>query len=215
MMVLKYMLMLVLALGLAGRRMFDNVREWWSRVAAWLMIYSLAMLAVCGIVLFSPIIFDWIGDRLSAWVQGGVITGWLITLVSTLLLGKGESSSGTNEKKTPVLNLDNAALVVFLGLLFGAAWIVRFMLTPEGYSPQGNDPLLLNTLNGGYGGWGRFWLVFGGLLSSVRPWSGARSQRVLDEPLLPEPPRALLPRWSHASQGRPPPASLHRFRIQG
>jgi hypothetical protein len=165
MMVLKYMLMLILALGLSGRRMLDNIREWWSRVGAWLMIYSLAILAACGIVLFSPIIFDWIGDRLSAWVQGGVITGWLITLVSTLLLGKGESSSGTNEKKTPVLNLDNAALVVFLGLLFGAAWIVRFMLTPEGYSPQGNDPLLLNTLNGGYGGWGRFWLVFGGLLS--------------------------------------------------
>jgi hypothetical protein len=99
-------------------------------------------------VLFSPIIFDWIGDRLSAWVQGGVITGWLITMVSTLLLGKGESSNGSDEKKTPVLNLDNAALVVFLGLLFGAAWIVRFMLTPEGYSPQGNDPLLLTTLNG-------------------------------------------------------------------
>jgi hypothetical protein len=44
MMVLKYMLMLILALGLSGRRMFDNVREWWSRVAAWLMIYSLAIL---------------------------------------------------------------------------------------------------------------------------------------------------------------------------
>lgn len=163
MMVLKYMFILILAMGLAGRRMFDNVREWWSRVGAWLMIYSLAMLVVCGIVLFSPIIFDWIGDRMSTWAQGGVITGWLATMVTTLLLGKSDKSSGSNERKLPLLNLDNAALVVFIGLLFGAAWLVRFMLTPEGFSPQANDPLLLGTLDGRFGGWDRFWLVFGGL----------------------------------------------------
>ncbi|MBL9133628.1 MAG: hypothetical protein JNG86_20630, partial [Verrucomicrobiaceae bacterium] len=44
-------------------------------------------------------------------------------------------------------------LVVLLGLLFGGAWIVRFMLTPEGFSPQGSDPLLLQTLGGGLEGW--------------------------------------------------------------
>lgn len=170
MMVLKYIFMLILALGLAGRRMFDNVREWWSRVGAWLMIYSMAILALCGISLFGPIVFDWIGDRLSVWVQGGVVTGWLATLVTTLLMGRSEKSG--NEKKTPVINLDNAALVVLLGLLFGGAWIVRFMLTPEGFSPQGDDPLLLQTLAEGRQGWWRFGGVFAGLLvaAAVLVW---------------------------------------------
>ena len=165
MMVLKYILMLVLALGLCGRRMFDNVREWWSRVGAWLLIYSLAMLAVCGIALFGPIVFDWIGDRLSTWAQGGVITGWLATLVTTLVMGKGEQKSGVNEEKKPVLNLDNAALVAVVGLLFGGAWIVRFMLTPEGFSPQGNDPLLIKTLGTEFEGWWRFLGVSVGLIA--------------------------------------------------
>ncbi|MGV3660211.1 MAG: hypothetical protein ACO1TE_08495 [Prosthecobacter sp.] len=145
-MVLKYLFMLILALGMAGRRMHDNVREWWSRVGAWLMIYSLAVLAVCGISLFGPVLFDWVGARWSGWMQGGVISAWLATLWGTLVAGKSEKNNGEG-RKTPFLNLGTAAVIVLVGMLCVVAWFVRYMLTPDGYAPQVTDPLLLDALS--------------------------------------------------------------------
>ena len=48
-------IMVVLKLGILGRNLFDEHREWWSRLGAWLNIVSLAWLdAASSSSLYSP-----------------------------------------------------------------------------------------------------------------------------------------------------------------
>lgn len=140
-MVAKYLLILFLGLGLAGRRMQDKIREWWSRVGAWLMIYSVAALAGCGIAILGPLGIDALGQVWDGWVQKGVVGGWLLTLVSSVLLGKSDKHTGN--EKGGFMSLERLAIVATTGLVIGAAWVVRFMLTPEDFTPWPSDPLLV------------------------------------------------------------------------
>ncbi|HYF36292.1 MAG TPA: patatin-like phospholipase family protein [Prosthecobacter sp.] len=50
-----YSLIVILGIGLMGRRLRDKLREWWSRVYAWLMIYSVALLAVTSLAILGPL----------------------------------------------------------------------------------------------------------------------------------------------------------------
>jgi predicted acylesterase/phospholipase RssA len=159
--------MVILSLLLAGRRLFDDVRSWWTRLGAWLMIYGLSIGLFNGLVLLGPtlieFLFQWSSKQESLWAPGGLIATSVATFVFSLFIGKGAKAVKA-ERIHAGLNFDNAALFALCSILLGIAWFVRFMLTPEGFSPH-DDPLLLNTLNYLYGGWARFWLVFGGLVS--------------------------------------------------
>ena len=75
---------IVVQIGLLGRRLPDDRREWWSRVGAWLMLSALGWAALCGIGVYGPLWVALAGAKLKA--AGGI--AWAVTTIGGLLAGK-------------------------------------------------------------------------------------------------------------------------------
>ena len=90
-------LMIVVTIGILGRNLFDEHREWWSRLGAWLMIVSLAWLGVCVISFYSPSLVAHAGDEvggLPLWFGGALWAAWT---AAGVLLAKGAETGGQGQ----------------------------------------------------------------------------------------------------------------------
>ncbi|HUI11498.1 MAG TPA: hypothetical protein VL221_14290 [Bacteroidota bacterium] len=85
-------LTVVVHIGLSGRDWPDTVREWWSRLGAWVTIYAIGWMALWFCVFNLPSLLA--GIVSSSWLRAGGIAAWLLSTASGVLLGKG-SGEGT------------------------------------------------------------------------------------------------------------------------
>src|SRR5215467_8821028 len=73
----------------------EDIREWWSRLGAWLSIYAGAWLILALAGVFLPLwmaeLVQWAGAKWNA----TVVLGWIATTVGGLLAGKS-ASTGNN-----------------------------------------------------------------------------------------------------------------------
>ena len=81
-------IMVVLKVGILGRNLFDEHREWWSRLGAWLNIVSLVWLALFVLGLYSPYLVSIGQTKLRNFIltAGGV--GWAAWTAAGVLLEK-------------------------------------------------------------------------------------------------------------------------------
>lgn len=107
-----FLLTTVLLLGLLGRFMPDERREWWSRLSAWLLIYSLGWIAVFGSAFYGPVIFREIG-HLGRVALPAITFAWVASTLSGLIAARGAATG--REKSNPLVDLiANAAPYVFV-----------------------------------------------------------------------------------------------------
>jgi hypothetical protein len=83
-MVLVLTLMVTVHIGLLGVNFPDMRREWWSRLGAWMLIYSAAWLAICLLSLWSPL---WVRSLTERVVAAGGAT-WILTTLAGVLTGR-------------------------------------------------------------------------------------------------------------------------------
>ena len=77
--------------GLMGRTFPERLREWWSRLGAWMLIYSVTWLAFFGIAIYGPIALVVLGSL----AVSGLSAGWLATTIAGVRLGgKARPSPG-------------------------------------------------------------------------------------------------------------------------
>lgn len=84
----------VLHLGLMGRRMTDEYREWWGRLGGWLMIYSLSWLFLFLMAVYVPIALGklWASPFHYKYTFTGAAT-WVVATLYGIISGKnGEIS---------------------------------------------------------------------------------------------------------------------------
>ena len=190
--------MIVLKIGILGRDLFDEHREWWSRLGAWLNIVSLAWVVLCLLSLYSPRLVAMASDRTRTFIisSGGVL--WAAWTAAGVLLSKRETvaSLGASARNTRVRKWIVAAApyAFILGLLvllsvatFEALTAVpvttlrpAHLLEPHRF---GGRRLLLDAA-----------AAAGAAPDRIRPVLARRHQRVLDAPLLQEPAGTVLPR---------------------
>ena len=122
---LAFTLSVVVLIGMLGRQSTDDVREWWSRLGAWLGIYATAWMVVAVSAVYGPVVVAWVlkGTFWKPLVASG---GWVATVVGGLLAGNSASTVGTPSKSTSVQAKEVLAAVapfVFIGgLLLGVGW---------------------------------------------------------------------------------------------
>ncbi len=115
--------------GLMGRAFPESLRQWWSRLGAWMLIYSITWLGLFGIAIYGPVLILLLPDAL-AWAMAG---GWLASTVSGVLVGKSSSSPASTEEKPPLLRRIVIAVVpqlFIVGLLALVALGVHLVLSP-------------------------------------------------------------------------------------
>jgi hypothetical protein len=84
----------VLHIGLMGTLFPEARREWWSRIVAWLLLYSSAWLVLFGIALYGPLYVGWAIRHAAAWVAGGS-AAWFVATLSGVMAGNSESTGRT------------------------------------------------------------------------------------------------------------------------
>ncbi len=90
---------IVILIGMMGRESTDGVREWWSRLGAWLGIYATAWMVIAVSAVYGPALVEW---AISAhpWTSLTAGGGWLGTVIAGLFAGKSSSTGTASGKST-------------------------------------------------------------------------------------------------------------------
>jgi len=121
----------VVLIGMIGRQSTDAVREWWSRLGAWLGIYATAWMVVAMSAVYGPRILEWVfSGRYATSLTAG---GWLATVASGLVAGGSSTTKGAPAKSTATQVKEILAVVapfVFIaGLLLGVGWALDAVIS--------------------------------------------------------------------------------------
>lgn len=136
-------LTVVLQIGLLGRAIDDSRREWWSRLGAFLTIYSAAALALDAAALYGPL---WVA-RLGNWASA-LSLGGLATTVGGLMAARSRDTSGVGKQTGKEWLAAIAPYVFIAGLLLAASTGVHYVLTrlQMGHFPAISDMPALHWL---------------------------------------------------------------------
>lgn len=116
-------------IGMLGRQSSESVREWWSRLGAWLGIYGFAWMLVTLAGVYGPRLGLVLLDA-GSWAGLSTTAGWIVTTAAGLLAGNSAATSGASDagasQKTVGQRVMNAAAAVapfvFIGgLLVGVS----------------------------------------------------------------------------------------------
>ena len=122
-----YFLTIVVLVGILGRQSTEGVREWWSRLAAWLGIYAAGWMVIPVSAVYGPPLVAWLTTLhpAAALSSGG---GWIGTVLAGLFAAKSDATNGTDAKSTSQKAMEVLAAVapfVFIaGVLVAVAWVL-------------------------------------------------------------------------------------------
>jgi hypothetical protein len=101
------------AVGLFGKNLTEDVREWWASLCGHLFVYAVVWGSVVGIALFGPPLLV----AASEWGQAALGSAWVAIAVAGVLAGRRSQTQGGRGNRV----LERVALIaphVFLGGLF-------------------------------------------------------------------------------------------------
>ncbi len=122
----------VVLIGMMGRQSTESVREWWSRLGAWLLIYGTVWMIVAVAAVYGP---GWVyyGFEQHPWKALSSATGWIGTVAAGLFAGHSEQTGRTDQPQTRNRLLQLAAQVApylfIAGMLIGVATILDVVVT--------------------------------------------------------------------------------------
>ena len=120
-----FVLAIIVLIGMMGRGSTEDVREWWSRLGAWLGIYAIAWMVIAVTAVYGP---QWVQLAVAKhpWTSLTAGGGWLGTVIAGLLAGNSASTSGTSQKTSLGTAKEAVAMVapfVFVaGLLIAVSY---------------------------------------------------------------------------------------------
>ena len=144
---LAFVVAIIVLIGMMGRQSTEDVREWWSRLGAWLGIYATAWMVMSVSAVYSRVWVDWaIAEHpWKSLLTGG---GWIGTVAAGLFAGNSESTNGAEAKAATTAKVKEvlAAVAPFLfiaGLLIGVSYALDAVIqinAGEGWASVGAGP---------------------------------------------------------------------------
>jgi len=127
-------------IGILSRQSTEGVREWWSRLGAWLGIYAMAWMFVTIIGVYSRTVVD--GLLASGPAMLTTAGGWIATTLGGLLAGNSSNTSGMPKSKSVVTKVKEAVVAVapllfIIGLAVAVAYTLDLVVTLNGGRPWG------------------------------------------------------------------------------
>lgn len=87
-----FALTIMVQIGMLGHHSPEGVREWWSRLGAWLLVYGVAWILVSVAAVFGPL---WGLMALnSEWISLPALGGWIASTLAGLVAGNAGSTQG-------------------------------------------------------------------------------------------------------------------------
>ncbi|HEV7671364.1 MAG TPA: patatin-like phospholipase family protein [Thermoanaerobaculia bacterium] len=130
-----FVLIAFLHMGLAGRAFPDDLREWLSRLAGWLLIYSVGWSCLFLVALFSPPLIGW----MEPWAKAALGSTWVGSTLAGVLAGKSAKTNGKSSRNLMLDVLAKVAPPVFVvGLLVALSLGIDTVLVKN--SPKLPEP---------------------------------------------------------------------------
>ena len=117
-------LTVVLQIGLLGRAIDDSRREWWSRLGAFLTIYSAGALAIDAAALYGPL---WVAE-LSAWKGASLSVSGVAATIGGLVAARSRDTGSPGTRSGKELLAAIAPYVFIAGLMLAASTGVHCLL---------------------------------------------------------------------------------------
>jgi hypothetical protein len=123
-----FVLSIMVLIGMMGRQLTDEAREWWSRLGAWLDIYATAWMVIALSAVYGPLLVRWTAHS-HPWKAVTAAGGWVGTVLAGLFAGKSPSTEGDTSKKSAAALakevLAHVAPFVFIaGLLIAVSYVL-------------------------------------------------------------------------------------------
>jgi hypothetical protein len=125
-MILVFMLTAFLHTGLMGRAFPETLRQWWSRLGAWMLIYSLTWFNLFAVALYGPMALVLLGSVICS----GVGLGWLGSTLGGVLTGRRAASSKQQPGMVQRMVIAIAPQLFIVGLLAVLALGLHAFLSP-------------------------------------------------------------------------------------
>ena len=136
---------IIILLGFLGRHSIEDVREWWSRLGAWLSIYGVGWMTISVAAVYGPVLGAMLlnGDWKSLSFGGT----WIGTTVAGIFAGKsnataGGSGNGGNSKALEVV-AKVAPFVFIAGLLIAVSTLVHKLIAINASAELSRDDLAM------------------------------------------------------------------------
>ena len=122
----------VVLIGMMGRQSTEGVREWWSRLGAWLLIYGAVWMIVAVAAVYGPAWVYYAFEQ-HPWKALSSAAGWIGTVAAGLVAGHSEQTGRADEPQRRSRLLQLAAQIApylfIAGLLIGVATILDVVVT--------------------------------------------------------------------------------------
>jgi len=129
----------ILHIGLLGRLLSDERREWWSRLCAWLLIYSLAWIGIFGLAFYGPVLLREAHDSAKIWVNA-VGVGWILSTVAGLIAGRSAETGKEKSNKFVDLVAKVAPYIFVVGFFILLSCAVDTLISPSVNVPAPDMP---------------------------------------------------------------------------
>ena len=129
-----FVLSIVVLVGMLGRDSTDGVREWWSRLGAWLAIYATAWMVIAVSAVYGPRLIAWAFSH-ATWTKISGIAGWVATVAGGLAAGNSASTGGRAEGAAATAKevLARTAPFVFIaGVLLAVSHVIHLIIKLNG-----------------------------------------------------------------------------------
>ncbi len=111
--VLIFLAACTLKVGLMGRSFYDPYREWWARVAGWILILAIFWMAGFSVAIYAPLGLLW----LRGWVKAAGLAAWAGSTLAGVLGGKNAKTVGDDPQSMTSRLLSFTPYVFIVGLL--------------------------------------------------------------------------------------------------
>ena len=127
MMLFAFSLSVNILIGVMGRQSTEGIREWWSRLGAWLGIYGFSWMLIAVSAVFGPKLVSHI-IHTGAWWEGfSLAGGWLMITFAGLWAGKSNSTDGLRDRTVKVnssIQLPLNLIAILFPVIFIAGLLV-------------------------------------------------------------------------------------------
>lgn len=119
---------IIMLIGMLGRSTTEGVREWWSRLGAWIVIYGFSWIVIVCIAVYGPDLYLKLLETKSV---SGLSLSWIVTTVAGLVAGNSQATSGDPSKTLNLFKELIAKLAPFVfiaGLLLIISTLLRWII---------------------------------------------------------------------------------------
>ena len=129
-----FVLSIVVLIGMLGRDSTDGVREWWSRLGAWLAIYATSWMVISVSAVYGPMWVSWAFEHAN-WKAFTGVAGWVATVAGGLMAGHSPSTGG--RAKGPAVKAKEllariAPFVFIAGVLLAVSSVIHLVIGLNG-----------------------------------------------------------------------------------